>query len=137
MENYKRRTIEIIQDKKKGVTVAIMYVDPFEVYQELRDIIQKDFSDWDFSFEDFSGKFIMPTVFKAKTTVSEGDKFNANKGIEIAKTKVLNKYYVKRTECFRALLDDVNKTTQRLSEALKFNFKMAEQTAATISKYCE
>ena len=137
MENNEVKTIEFIQDKNKGVTVAIMYIDPLEVYQEFCNIITKDFPDWDFEFRDLSDKYIMPDVIKAKTTIAKGDKFSSSRGKEIARTKVLNKYYVKRAAYFRALLDDVNKTVSRLSDAVRFNFCMADKTANAISDYCE
>ena len=137
MKNIKSKTIKFIQDEKKGVTVAILYLDQFEIYKEFNDIIQKDFPSINFDFNNLGGKFDMPRIIKAKTKLSQGDKFDPQKGIEVAKTKVLNKYYIKRAEYFRAALDDIEQIAARLSGAVKYNFIMAEKTAASISKYCE
>ena len=103
-EFFKGNIIEYYTNLDKGVTVAVMTgceADAMDMLVKHNVIDIKSLSPRSKGYL-FPKHMLMPNRFTGKAKLAEGDKFNFKEGREIARKKLLEKYYASlRKACIR------------------------------------
>ena len=102
-------------DEGARTIAAVMKDCEFDVIRD----IEKVFPDLGYTFSTLKlNQYMLNNVYRAKTKCAESDEWDEEKGMKIAREKMLNKYYSARQKAFKRALRDFSGIYEYLENEL-------------------
>lgn len=115
----KNNTIKYYANKEKGVVVAKAHVGRNDIYNEVYSLAKKSFNCINRNEDEYK--------ITAKATLSTADEFSYEKGKNIARRRLLIKYYKKRIKNIKMYIQAYEDLVARLKASLEHSERSIEK----------